>query len=87
MFVMIKSILQLAVEQVRYFPMTVRLAMYDTRANNAHKYLGSFWEILDPLFQVLTYAVIFGGGFNREHHKKVCHTLCGCLSDLRLGTW
>ena len=63
MFVMIKSILQLAMEQVRYFPMTVRLAMYDTRANNAHKYLGSFWEILDPLFQVLTYAVIFGGGF------------------------
>ena len=63
MFVMFKSMLQLAVEQVRNFPMTVRLAMYDTHANNAHKYLGSFWEILDPLFQVLTHAVIFGGGF------------------------
>ncbi|MBA5932674.1 phosphate ABC transporter permease [Weissella confusa] len=63
MFVMIKSMFQLAFEQIRYFPMTVRLAAYDTHANNAHKYLGSFWEILDPLFQVLTYAVIFGGGF------------------------
>jgi teichoic acid transport system permease protein len=63
MLVIFKSIFQLAYEQIRYLPMTIRLAMYDTRANNAHKYLGSFWEILDPLFQVLTYAVIFGGGF------------------------
>lgn len=63
MITIAKSILQLMLEQLRHFGMAVRLAVYDTRANNAHKYLGNLWEILDPLFQVLTYAVIFGGGF------------------------
>ncbi|KRN75154.1 hypothetical protein IV73_GL000915 [Weissella kandleri] len=63
MWIIIKSIFQLAADQIQNIGLTVRLAIYDTRANNAHKYLGSLWEILDPLFQVLTYAVIFGGGF------------------------
>ncbi|WEV54942.1 ABC transporter permease [Leuconostocaceae bacterium ESL0723] len=63
MIVICKSILRLVIEQIRHLGMAVRLAVYDTKANNAHKYLGNLWEILDPLFQVLTYAVIFGGGF------------------------
>ncbi|MCM0582322.1 ABC transporter permease [Weissella diestrammenae] len=63
MWIIIKSIFGLAADQIKHLGLTVRLAIYDTRANNAHKYLGSLWEILDPLFQVLTYAVIFGGGF------------------------
>ncbi|CAK8053664.1 ABC transporter permease [Eupransor demetentiae] len=63
MITIVKSIFQLLMEQFRHMGMAVRLAIYDTRANNAHKYLGNLWEILDPLFQVLTYAVIFGGGF------------------------
>jgi teichoic acid transport system permease protein len=62
----IKSIYQLAAEQVVNIGMTVRLAIYDTQARNAHKYLGTLWEILDPLFQVLIYAVIFGGGFRTK---------------------
>lgn len=66
MWIMIKSIFSLVVEQVNYLGMAIRLAIYDTKANNAHKYLGNFWEILDPLFQVLTYAIIFGGGFRQS---------------------
>ncbi|TYC50031.1 phosphate ABC transporter permease [Weissella muntiaci] len=66
MWTVIKSIWGLAVEQVTNLGMTVRLAIYDTQARNAHKYLGTMWEILDPLFQVLTYAVIFGGGFRTK---------------------
>lgn len=63
MFVIIESIFQLIAEQISHLGMTIKLAIYDTKANNAHKYLGSLWEVLDPLFQVMTYAVIFGGGF------------------------
>lgn len=63
MITIVKSIGQLIIEQITHLGMAIRLAIYDTRANNAHKYLGNLWEILDPLFQVLTYAVIFGGGF------------------------
>jgi teichoic acid transport system permease protein len=62
----IKSVFQLAAEQVQNLGMTVRLAIYDTQARNAHKYLGTLWEVLDPLFQVLIYAVIFGGGFRTK---------------------
>ncbi|MBJ7670858.1 MAG: ABC transporter permease [Weissella confusa] len=64
MWTVIKSVFGLAAEQIEHLGMTVRLAIYDTQARNAHKYLGTLWEILDPLFQVLIYAVIFGGGFN-----------------------
>lgn len=66
MIVVIKSLYDLIAEQVRHLGMTVRLGIYDLQARNAHKYLGTFWEILDPLFQVLIYAVIFGGGFRTK---------------------
>ena len=66
MWTVVKSIFDLAAEQVRNLGMTFRLAIYDTQARNAHKYLGTLWEILDPLFQVLIYAVIFGGGFRTK---------------------
>lgn len=38
---------------------------------------------LDPISSA-NVRVILVAVFNREHHKKACHTLCGCLSDLRL---
>lgn len=66
MWTVVKSIFDLVDEQIQNIGMTFRLAIYDTQARNAHKYLGTLWEIIDPLFQVLIYAVIFGGGFRTQ---------------------
>ncbi|MDN2649856.1 ABC transporter permease [Leuconostoc lactis] len=66
MWTVVKSIFDLVDEQIQNIGMTFRLAIYDTQARNAHKYLGTLWEIIDPLFQVLIYAIIFGGGFRTQ---------------------
>lgn len=63
MIEMIKQTYLYLAEQMKYLGMTTRLAIYDSKAVSAHKYLGRAWDYLDPLFQVLIYAVIFGGGF------------------------
>lgn len=61
-----KSIWKVASEQVKYFYLIRRLSAYETKSKNRNNYLGSLWEIINPLIQLLIYWFVFQNVMNRS---------------------
>ncbi|EKU47776.1 ABC transporter permease [Staphylococcus massiliensis] len=53
-------------EQVKHIPQIVKLAVYNMKSQYANHYLGVFWNILQPLLQVLVYYLVFGLGIRGD---------------------
>lgn len=55
-----KSLIKLIQEQIEYFYLARRLSLYELKSSNKNNYLGMFWELLNPLTQILIYWFVFG---------------------------
>ncbi|EQB38122.1 hypothetical protein M948_05985 [Virgibacillus sp. CM-4] len=49
-------------DQITYFPLILRLAIYEIKSKYQMHYLGVLWQIINPLMQVSVYWFIFGVG-------------------------
>ncbi|MFK4947946.1 ABC transporter permease [Lactococcus formosensis subsp. formosensis] len=47
-------------EQIKYFPIAFNMSSYSTKSTSMQNRLGRFWEIMDPLFQLGIFYIIFG---------------------------
>ncbi|QST02829.1 ABC transporter permease (plasmid) [Pontibacillus sp. ALD_SL1] len=56
-------------EQVAHFHMTRRLSIYEIKNKNRNNMLGSSWEIINPLIQMLIYWFVFQNV--RQHSTMV----------------
>ncbi|MGR8809619.1 ABC transporter permease [Leuconostoc citreum] len=52
-------------EQIKYFPVIIRLARYETRAKYMDHSLGVLWDIINPVMQIATYWLVFGVGLRQ----------------------
>ncbi|HAM80638.1 ABC transporter permease [Ornithinibacillus bavariensis] len=55
-----KYALKVIKEQIDNFYLTRRLSLYELKSNNKSNYLGTSWEIINPLIQILIYWFVFG---------------------------
>lgn len=49
-------------EQIKYFPLIVRMVRYGDQSTYQNFFLGQTWKIVNPILQVSVYFVIFGLG-------------------------
>lgn len=49
-------------EQLKYFPLIVRMVRYGDQSTYQNFFLGQAWKIINPILQVSVYFVIFGLG-------------------------
>lgn len=61
-----KSIFFIFKEQVQNLYLIKRLANFEIRISNTNNYLGTAWELINPLIQVSIYWFIFGLGFKNN---------------------
>lgn len=54
-----KQIFQVLKEQVEHFHLIRRLSLFEIKSKNANNFLGSSWEILNPLIQIMVYWFVF----------------------------
>jgi len=54
-----KSMINILQEQQQYFYLVRRLSVYELRSKNRNNFLGSLWEIINPLIQLLIYWFVF----------------------------
>ncbi|GGA98378.1 ABC transporter permease [Macrococcus hajekii] len=57
-----KEVWMILKEQIDNFHMIRKLALYNMKTEYSNHYLGMFWNILQPLLQVVIYYVVFGMG-------------------------
>ncbi|MEY8498742.1 ABC transporter permease [Enterococcus avium] len=64
-------------EQCKYLKRVLILSRYEMKSSYQAYYLGKFWEILNPLIQILIYYFIFGVrlGANRYIEKSIPYLL------------
>ncbi|PTG17670.1 ABC transporter permease [Staphylococcus chromogenes] len=57
-----RAIISIFKEQIINLPKILKLAIYNMKSQYANHYLGVFWNILQPLLQVIVYYIVFGLG-------------------------
>ncbi|TDL93357.1 ABC transporter permease [Macrococcus brunensis] len=57
-----KEVFRILKEQYDNFHMIRKLAVYNMKSEYSNHYLGAFWNILQPLIQVVIYYIVFGMG-------------------------
>ncbi|PTF94328.1 ABC transporter permease [Staphylococcus chromogenes] len=57
-----RAIISIFKEQIINLPKIFKLAIYNMKIQYANHYLGVFWNILQPLLQVIVYYIVFGLG-------------------------
>ncbi|RFU66847.1 ABC transporter permease [Bacillus sp. V59.32b] len=55
-----KSMFTVIKEQIQNFYLVRRLSVYEMKITNSNNYLGSLWEIINPMIQILIYWFVFG---------------------------
>lgn len=60
------ALVKILKEQVTSFPLTLRLAVYETKSKYQMNYLGVLWQFLNPLIQMLAYWFVFGIGIRKS---------------------
>ncbi|WP_096272582.1 ABC transporter permease [Paucisalibacillus globulus] len=61
-----KSVITVLSEQVKYFYLLRRLALYEIKIANKNNYLGLAWELINPAIQIFIYWFIFGFGIRER---------------------
>lgn len=59
---MLNSIRQIIHEQWKYRDLIIRMSVFETKGMYQLHYLGSFWQILNPMIQITIYWLVFGLG-------------------------
>lgn len=54
-----KSMIMVLKEQMQNYHLIKRLSKYEIKSKNSGNYLGSLWEIINPLIQILIYWFVF----------------------------
>ncbi|PWZ63785.1 ABC transporter permease, partial [Staphylococcus pseudintermedius] len=57
-----RAIIEIFKEQIVNLPKISKLAIYNMKSQYANHYLGIFWNILQPVLQVIIYYIVFGLG-------------------------
>jgi len=57
------SFVSILKEQVKNIYLIKRLANFEIRIANRNNYLGTAWELINPMIQIAIYCFIFGLGF------------------------
>lgn len=61
-----KAAITVIKEQFNNFYLIKRLSSYEIKSQNRNNYLGTSWEVINPLFQILIYWFVFGALRDRE---------------------
>ena len=61
-----KSVVTVLTEQIKYFYLLRRLALYEIKSANKNNYLGLAWELINPAIQIAIYWFIFGFGIRER---------------------
>ncbi len=56
------TVLKTLKDQIMYFPLIFRLAIYEIKSKYQMHYLGILWQFLNPFIQVCVYWFVFGLG-------------------------
>ncbi|MCJ0942864.1 ABC transporter permease [Mammaliicoccus sciuri] len=57
-------------EQFKNLYLIQRLAKFEIKISNTNNYLGTAWELLNPIIQISVYWFIFGLGFRSNHEME-----------------
>ncbi|WP_153463365.1 ABC transporter permease [Sediminibacillus terrae] len=57
-----KTVLNTIKQQFLYFPLILRVALYETKSKYQMHFLGILWQFINPLLQVGVYWFVFGVG-------------------------
>ena len=60
------KIIEFFKEQWHHRRLIWKLSIYNIKSQYANHYLGAFWNILQPLLQVMIYYVVFGLGLRGD---------------------
>src|SRR5690606_7056181 len=82
-----KSAVIVIKEQLKHFYLIRRLSLYELKSKNKSNYLGTSWEIINPVIQILIYWFVFGAIRGRspvemgngEEVPFILWLLCGFL--------
>ncbi|MGV2874589.1 ABC transporter permease [Macrococcus capreoli] len=77
-----KVIIDLIKEQLNNATLIWKLALYNMKSEYSNHYLGAFWNILQPLLQVLIYYVVFGMGLRGNAHVGDINYLLHLITGL-----
>ncbi|KAA8326050.1 MULTISPECIES: ABC transporter permease [Leuconostoc] len=74
-------------EQIKYFPLIVRMVRYGDQSTYQNFFLGEAWKIINPILQVSVYFVVFGFGLgqSRSGHSNPAEYLAWML--LGMAIW
>jgi len=64
------SFIFIAKEQFKNLYLIQRLAKFEIKISNTNNYLGTAWELLNPIIQISVYWFIFGLGFRSNHEME-----------------
>lgn len=53
-------------EQLKYFPLIIRMSKYGDQSTYQNFFLGNLWKIFNPILQVSVYFVVFGLGLRNS---------------------
>lgn len=56
-------------EQLKYFPLIIRMVRYGDQSTYQNFFLGQAWKIINPILQVSVYFVIFGMGLRNVNQS------------------
>lgn len=73
-------------EQLKYFPLIIRMVRYGDQSTYQNFFLGQAWKIINPILQVSVYFVIFGLGLRNAGNNSSPWTYAAWMM-LGMGTW
>lgn len=73
-------------EQLRYFPLIIRMVRYGDQSTYQNFFLGQAWKIINPILQVSVYFVIFGLGLRNMGNNGNPWAYAAWMM-LGMGTW
>lgn len=66
-----KLLIDIFKQQIIYFPMIYKLSIYNMKSQYANHYLGVFWNLLQPVLQIIVYYIVFGLGLRGNSNAEV----------------
>lgn len=77
-----KIIIELLEAQIRNLNLIWKLSRYNLKSEYSNHYLGAFWNILQPLMQVVIYYIVFGMGLRGNAHNGDMNYLLHLITGL-----
>ncbi|GGM32341.1 teichoic acid translocation permease protein TagG [Paraliobacillus quinghaiensis] len=59
---MFKAVIEVLSEQVKHWNLIYRMSRFEVKGNYQNHYLGTLWQFLNPIIQIMIYWIVFGIG-------------------------